>query len=76
MRIPCCNRQEVQITGNVRDNDCSELAVIPTAAFRGYVSHTCAELYGRNSERETRANRYGMHAYNSATKKTVWEGKS
>jgi hypothetical protein len=43
-RIPCCNRQEVQITGKVRDNHCSELAVILTAAFQGYVSHACTEL--------------------------------
>jgi hypothetical protein len=44
VRIPFCNRQEVQTTGNVRDNDCSELAAILTVAFRGYVSHACTEL--------------------------------
>jgi len=33
VRIPCRNQQEVQITGKVRVNDGSELAVIPTAAF-------------------------------------------
>jgi hypothetical protein len=76
VRIPCCNLQEVQTTGNVRDNDCSELAVILTVAFRGYVSHACTELLMAITvtEKYVRIDTARMRA--TMPLKTVWEGKS